>query len=514
MTAPDRRRNDLALRLEQAVTGPVPIALVPTVTLLAYGIWGENGLIVTALALPLALSILQGSLGRRGMPGGPRDRVTGLVQRDGFEAALDATRADCTRTGLQSACLMIDYDDFAGFAARHGQSAADAAMARGADRLLGALRSGDTVARIGDGRFAICLAPVRQMDLELGIQLAGRLQTALEDALPLGGVTIYLSASVGFCLSHRAPGDDGQAWADAARAALAEAQGSGPSGIRAFTPDIARRRAARSDLLGDAAAALDSGQIRAWFQPQVSTDTGQVSGFEALARWTHPVQGVIPPDRFLPALAEAGLLARLTEVMLTQALGALRDWDAAGAAVPRISINLSQADLNTPRLTERLVWDIDRFGLTPDRLGLEVLETVLSDGPGDAVARNLSRLGEAGFHIDLDDYGTGHASIAMIRRFPVRRIKIDRSFVTRADRDPEQQRLVSALLTMAERLELGTIAEGVETVGEHALLAQLGCQHVQGYGIARPMPADRTLSWLQAHDRNLARITRIGRQTG
>ncbi|MDA0961413.1 MAG: EAL domain-containing protein, partial [Proteobacteria bacterium] len=106
------------------------------------------------------------------------------------------------------------------------------------------------------------------------------------------------------------------------------------------------------------------------------------------------------------------------------------------------------------------------------------------------------------------------ASIAMVRRFPVRRIKIDRSFVTRADRDPEQQRLVSALLTMAERLELGTIAEGVETVGEHALLAQLGCQHVQGYGIARPMPADQTLSWLRAHDRNLARITRIGRQTG
>jgi diguanylate cyclase (GGDEF)-like protein len=514
MTAPHPRKTALATRLARVAAAPFLLALVPAATLLAYGLWGETGLIVTALALPLALAILQASRPDGGLAGGPRDRVTGLVQRDGFEAVLDTTRAECARTGLQSACVVIDYDDFSGFAARHGQSAADAAMARGADRLLGALRSGDTVARIGDGRFAICLMPVRRMDLELGIQLAGRLQTALEDALPLGGVTLYLSASVGLCLSHRAPGGDGAAWADAARAALAEAQSNGPSGIRAFTPDIARRRAARSDLRSDAAAALDNGQLRAWFQPQVSTDTGRVSGFEALARWTHPVQGAVPPDRFLPALAEAGLLQRLTEVMLFQALSALRDWDAAGAAVPRVSINLSQADLNDPHLTDRLIWDVDRFGLTPERLGIEVLETVLTDGPADCVARNLTRLGKAGFHIDLDDYGTGHASIAMVRRFPVRRIKIDRSFVTRADRDPEQQRLVSALLTMAERLDLGTLAEGVETVGEHALLAQLGCQHVQGYGIARPMPADQTLPWLGAHERKLARMTQIGRQSG
>lgn len=514
MTASHRRRPSFAARLARMVTAPLLLALVPAATLLAYRAWGETGLVVTALALPLSLAILQGGVALTGPRGGPRDRVTGLVLRDGFEAVLDATRADCTRTGLQSACFVLDYDDFADFAARHGQSVADDAMARGADRILGALRPDDAVARIGDGRFAVCLTPVRSVDLELGIQLAGRLQTALEDALPVGGVTLYLSCSVGFCLSARAPGGDGRGWFDATLAALAEAQGNGPSGIRAFTPDIAQRRAARSDLRSDAAAALDRGQIRAWYQPQVSTDTGRVSGFEALARWTHPVQGVVPPDRFLPALAEAGLMERLTEVMLFQALGALRDWDAAGMPVPRVSVNLSQADLNNPRLTDRLIWDIDRFGLTPDRLGIEVLETVLADGPGDTVARNLTRLGEAGFHIDLDDYGTGHASIATIRRFPVRRIKIDRSFVTRADRDPEQQRLVSALLTMAERLELETLAEGVETVGEHALLAQMGCQHVQGYGIARPMPPDQTLPWLQAHDHKLARMTRIGRQTG
>ncbi|MEO1362915.1 MAG: EAL domain-containing protein, partial [Pseudomonadota bacterium] len=139
----------------------------------------------------------------------------------------------------------------------------------------------------------------------------------------------------------------------------------------------------------------------------------------------------------------------------------------------------------------------------PDRLTVEILETVVTDMADDTIVRNIRALSQLGCHIDLDDFGTGHASIAALRRFGVNRIKIDRSFVMKADRDPEQQRMISAILTMAERLGLETLAEGVETVGEHALLAQLGCDHVQGYGIARPMPFEKTLDWVRTHEAKL-----------
>jgi EAL domain-containing protein (putative c-di-GMP-specific phosphodiesterase class I) len=184
----------------------------------------------------------------------------------------------------------------------------------------------------------------------------------------------------------------------------------------------------------------------------------------------------------------------------------------AGYRVPAVSVNFDREEMRDPNLVERLKWEFDRFDLTPDRLVVEVLETVMTDNPDDVVSRNIMGLRDLGCRIDLDDFGTGHASIASIRRFGFARIKIDRSFVMKADQDPEQQRLVSAILTMAERLDLETLAEGVETVGEHALLAQLGCNHVQGFGIGRPMPFEKTLDWIKAHEAKLGDTPRIGRE--
>ena len=181
-------------------------------------------------------------------------------------------------------------------------------------------------------------------------------------------------------------------------------------------------------------------------------------------------------------------MARLGERMIQDALEALRAWEAQGVRVPRVGVNFSNAELCDPRLVDRVAWELDRYELTPDRLVVEVLETVVAGRSEDVVVRNLAGLARLGCCLDLDDFGTGHASITSIRRFSIERIKIDRSFVTRIDEDPEQQRMVSAILTMAERLGLDTLAEGVETEAEQAMLARLGCGHVQGFGIARPMP--------------------------
>lgn len=508
--APQRLRD----RVVPILTGPPVLAFLPALTLGAYWLGGEPALLLTSLGIPLVFA-MTGALSRQPEPpAADKDRATGLMLRDGLDRVLEHVHERTGAGGLKSACFLLDIDDFRELALRHGADVADAAALTTAERITGALREGDAVARLGDGRFAICLTPVRQLDLELCIQLAGRVQTAVEDTIALGGASLYLTCSVGFCLRNRAPAGGAASWLDAAAAALKDAELAGPSSIRAFSAEMHRRSRTQSDLREEAAAALENGQIQPWYQPQISTDTGRITGFEALARWSHPMHGMIPPDTFLPALDEAGLSERLGEVILYHALTALKAWDGAGARVPRVGVNFSGTELRNPGLVEKIRWEVDRFDLSPNRLAVEILETVISNTPDDVICRNIAGLGAMGCRIDLDDFGTGHTSIASIRRFPVSRIKIDRSFVMKADRDPEQQRLIGAILTMAERLDIETLAEGVETVGEHALLAQLGCTHVQGFGIGRPMPFDQTLDWIAAHEGKLADAPPIRRGAG
>lgn len=503
----------LQKQLLPILIGPPILAFLPALTLGAFWMGGEFALIMTSLGLPLVFAFGGVFEYWRRSQAGTHDSVTGLMLRPGFEEVVAQT-FDVTSSGsLRSACFMLEIDDLRDIADRHGQSAADKVIVQTGDRILSALRDGDAVARIGDNRFAICLSTVRQLDLELCIQLAGRLQSAIEEPISLDGLSLYQSCSVGFCLRNRAPGKSSESWLDATSAALSEAQKHGPSGIRAFSAEIHRQTKTRSDLREEAGPALENGQIQPWFQPQISTDTGKVTGFEVLARWSHPIHGMIPPDVFLPAIEEAGLLERLSQVMMYHAMTALRAWDNAGLNVPRVGVNFATDELRNPGLVEKIRWELDRFELNPDRIAIEILETVMTDNPEDIVTHNIIGLSKLGCRIDLDDFGTGHASIASIRRFKISRIKIDRSFVMKADRDPEQQRLIGAVLTMAERLDLETLAEGVETVGEHALLAQLGCDHVQGFGIGRPMPFDQTIDWITAHQAKLQDAPKIGKKS-
>ena len=214
-------------------------------------------------------------------------------------------------------------------------------------------------------------------------------------------------------------------------------------------------------LAGQVHAALDTGEIRPWFQPQLSTDTGILSGFEALARWHHPELGLLSPKQFLPAIAASHAFSQLGEVILLHSLKALKSWESAGLRVQSVSINLSLEELRDPRLADRIIWQVDRFDKNPERICIEILESVTLQDGDDAIFRNLRALHGAGFRMDLDDFGTGHASISHIARFGVGRIKIDKSFVANVDTDPNQKRLVTAILSMAEQLRIETLAEGV-----------------------------------------------------
>lgn len=478
---------------------------------LAWHWYGINaGLVPLLAALPL---IWRTGLNETEQRFSPADGAV-TAPRRAIQTALDHVLAGGRGSARRSACFVVGIDEPGHLVATYGQEAFERALGRIAERVSTVLREPDLLHRVDGTRFAIALAPARRLDLETAIQIASRLKAAVDDPLSIDAMTVYVSASIGFCLTGRSPEASGASVMEAAERAFEEARRHGPGGIRAYSPDIGRAAAARDALADRIVAALEQGEILAYFQPQISTDTGQVTGFEALARWQHPERGILAPGEFLPAVLGAGYGERLGEIMLGHALGALRNWDRAGLDVPSVAVNFSGAELRNPNLASRLKWELDRFDLAPERLTVEVLESVIAETGNDVIAHNITALARLGCRIDLDDFGTGHASIAALRRLSVRRIKIDRSYVTRIDTDAAQQRMVTAILSMAERLGIETLAEGVETVGEHALLAQLGCNHVQGFAIARPMPQQSVDGWLRQHRARLSARPQIARRSG
>lgn len=500
---------DYPRQIGAVLAGPPALAFMPAGVLGGYWLWGEGALILLAIGLPLCIATLR-CLGRCNAAdaGGPGAGMPGLIRH------LDRSVCAAQRAALHCGCLAITIDETEDLAARHGTAGRARILGNAQERIAAALRGDDRVFPLGDARCAVALAPGRQLDTAAAMQIARRLQRAVAQPMPLGDSTLHVSASVGIALSAQVSPCTGRDLHCAADLALRDARRGGSATIRTYTPDLHLPTPATGQMQAEAVEALEDGQIVPWFQPQLCTDTGRITGVEALARWIHPRRGVISPPDFLPLLERAGRMERLSEVMLCHALGALKSWDRAGLDIPRVGVNFSPQELRNPRLAERIEWEIDRFDLTPDRLMVEILETVVSTAPDDTVSRNINALAAMGCLIDLDDFGTGQASIAAIRRFDVRRLKIDRSFVMKADQHAEQQRMLSAILELANRLGLDTLAEGVETAGEHSMLAQLGCGHVQGYAIARPMPLGQMPGWVAAHDARRALLPGVGRKTG
>ncbi len=497
-----------------ALLGPQILAFAPAIMLGGYWYGGEGLLLFLAIFLPVLFALVGLFTPMRPAEKaiGAVDPITGLLLPDAVVAALDRAFSEEAESGLRTACVVLEVDEFAAFSQKFGTDVTDRILHTLAERIGGVMRGGDVVSRLEGSVFAIALAPARRCDLETLIQIAARLQTAIAEPMLVGELRIYVTASVGFCSPRRANEKIGTACLEAAEAALAEAQACGTASIRAASSQARRKRVTRTGLVGEVSEALDSGQIKPWFQPQISTDTGDVTGVEALARWEHPERGVILPGAFLPAVSAASMGDRLSEVMLFRSLLAMQDWDKAGLMVPSVGVNFEMEDLANPKLCERIQWELDRFELSPERLTIEILETVIAGASNETVARNVGLLADLGCRVDLDDFGTGHASIANLKRFSVDRIKIDRSFVTRVDQDRQQQQMIMAILEMADRLGVDTLGEGVEAKGEHAMLAQLGCRHVQGFCIAKPMPFDDMTNWLNARGNAVSVTAGVSRE--
>lgn len=495
----------------------VLLMATPAISLGAYWIGGEQALLIEALVAPIILFLaflFLGGFSRSAKSLGRKDRLDAAGFETLAKMQMDTARANGEKTAIFYVCI----DDFDTLHTEYGDPVFNSVSDQIRNRVRAHLRDSDAVCAINQSTFAICLSPQGFLDLEVCLELSGRISRGLCEPYIVENETLYLTVSMGFCQLGRETAREADKNAEpvnrCAADALAAALASSPGAIRAYTPDTKVPTQTRKSEGHCAIAALEAGEIVPWFQPQVSTDTGQITGFEALARWMHPVDGPVSPGEFLPKLEEAGLMSRLFEVMIYNSFSALKAWDDAGLEVEQIGVNFSSDELSDPKLVEKITWELDRFELEPQRLAVEILETVVAKGPDDVITRNIKALSALGCRIDLDDFGSGHASLASISRFGVGRIKIDRSFVMKADRDADQQRMIRAILTMAEKLDIETLAEGVETVGEHSLLAQLGCTYVQGFGIGRPMAFDQTFQWVAEHNAKLQAPPEIGRATG
>jgi len=491
------------------------LALFPLLTLLAVAVGKVDIAIATAVILPALLALQAFAGPRRAHHGdGSHGADTGRGVRKGKEILLAAIDGIAATPGQETACILIQIDGWDQIVDRWGSEAALDIADRVSDRLCTSLRNGDVVTRLGDARFGVVLHPIPAARLGVRDTILSRLRTTLREPIAVSGASVRLSICAGHTSLIRDGADPAGVTFAAAETALAEAHREGPDAIRAFAPGLSERRTTRTELAGEVEEALAASEIRAWFQPQVSCQTGAISGFEALARWHHPKRGLLQPGAFLPAIEDAGRMEALGHAILFHALDALSTWDEAGLRVPSVSVNFSPTELRNPALVDRVKWEVDRFDMQPGRLTVEILETVVASSKDAAIIETLTALGAHGVNLDLDDFGVGQASLAAIRRFGVSRIKIDRSFVMGLDEDPEQRSMVAAIIAMARQLGVETLAEGVETDAVRAILTEMGCDHLQGYLLARPMPVNETLSWATRHIASQPEPPRVGRRAG
>lgn len=424
------------------------------------------------------------------------DQLTGLPNRRYMREFLDMALSQAKRHGHQVGLLQIDLIGFRTLNDTRGHAVGDLVLQRVAGQMLVECRKGDFVSRIGSNEFAVICSFAE--DISELQALSERLCELVAEPFEINNVACELKCAAAIALSDVGEVDPLRLQRDVDIAlAAAKQKGNGCSVV--FSPEMREAFEEKEALREDLKRGLEAKEIEPFFQPQINARTGELDGFEALARWRHPSRGILTPYHFLDAAAEFGLGERVDEIIMDKAFGALAGWRRSGLVVPRIGVNITAVELRDPFMAERIKWAAERHELEPSDVCIEILEGVLVEDEDDEVAKNIASLSRIGFHIDLDDFGTGHASIATLQRFNVDRIKIDRSFVTDIDSDAEQQKVAGAMIGLAHSLEVTALGEGVETSAEYTQLARMGCEFLQGYWIGKPMSEETTTEWIRAY---------------
>ncbi len=418
------------------------------------------------------------------------DDLTGLPNRalfmDRLRQSMERSRREPER---MTAVLFLDLDQFKIVNDSLGHLVGDELLIQISAAIALALRPSDTIARVGGDEFAILLEGGR--DVGDAVRVADRIHERLEAPLNLGGHEVFVTASLGIAV-HTPEYERPEDLLRDADTAMYRAKASGRACHVVFNRVMHRFVMARLQLETDLRRAVERGQMRVYYQPFVDLASGEVVGFEALLRWHHPKRGLLPPDEFLAAAEETGLIVPMGRFVLLESCRQIREFQRkhpeAGAL--KLSVNLSNRQFFQSDLFDHIEEALATSGLDPGCLGLEITEGVIIRH-ADSAASRFSRLKSLGVQLYLDDFGKGYSSLNYLHRFPMDILKIDRSFVSRIEEAEGNHAIVRAIVTLAHQLGMEVVAEGIQTEEQRLKLRALGCEYGQGFFLSEPVPADR-----------------------
>jgi len=420
------------------------------------------------------------------------DALTRLPNRALLVDRLRQAMAQARRHNQLLGVACFDLDGFKAINDGYSHSSGDALLTALAFRMNHALREGDTLARLGGDEFGAIILDIPDRDACLPT-LTHMLEVVAEE-VQIGDVALHVTASAGVTFYPQAEEVDADLLLRQAYQALHEAKLAGKNGYRIFDPSHDLIARSRHENIEQIRRALAAHEFVVYYQPKVNMRTGKVIGAEALIRWQHPERGLLPPGLFLPVIENHPLIAEVGEWVIESALAQMEAWQESGLEIP-VSVNVSAFELQQLDFVSRLCAQLAAHPrVKPSHLELEILETsALQDVA--LSSRVLAACREAGALISVDDFGTGYSSLVYLKRLPADVLKIDQSFVRDMPDEPENLTILKGILGLAEAFRRKVIAEGVETVDHGLMLLQLGCDFAQGYGIARPMPAQELPAW-------------------
>jgi diguanylate cyclase (GGDEF)-like protein/PAS domain S-box-containing protein len=415
------------------------------------------------------------------------DALTGLPNRALFMERLKyALELALQQENYLFAVLFIDLDRFKVINDSLGHLKGDKFLLAVANRIKVCVRSQDTAARVGGDEFTILLEGI--LNASDAIQVAQRIQQELALPFDLGGQEVFTSASIGIALSSTVDYDQPEDVIRDADTAMYRAKTQGKARYELFNPEMYASAVARLQLENDLRRAIEREEFRVFYQPIVSLTSGFVVSFEALVRWQHPKRGLLSPADFIPLAEETGLIVSIGYWVLYEATRQMQTWQVSHCShsLEKISVNLSVKQFSQPDLTEQIRQILSETGLAPTSLVLEITESAIMENGAQATAI-LFQLRDLGIELSIDDFGTGYSSLGRLNSLPISILKIDRSFISPINASSKNLEIIEIIITLAHKLDVSAIAEGVETKQQLALLKKLNCESVQGYFFSEPL---------------------------
>jgi len=420
------------------------------------------------------------------------DVLTDLPNRRLFHDRLQRELSTAEENGTSVAVMFIDLDNFKRINDTLGHVVGDMLLQEVVQVLTRALRPDDLIARLGGDEFAILL---RTISREEAARLAENIITALSRPLYVQQHELFITTSIGISVFPD-DGTDMDTLLRFADAAMYNAKEKGKNNFQFYSATNHHNIHRELEMEKHLRRALELDEFHLRYQPQLDLQTGRVIGLEALLRWRNPVLGDVSPSEFIPLAEASGLIVPIGEWVLQTACADLKKWQDAGLPPVHVSVNLSSRQFHRQDLCTIIADVLSETGLHPQYLDLEITESMTMEV--DAALSILTRLKQLGVQVSIDDFGTGYSSLSYLKSFPIDRIKIDQSFIREIKSDPKQAAIVSTIISMTKNLQLKAIAEGVETPEQLAYLEQLGCDEVQGFFFARPLPSEEIPAWLES----------------